>query len=48
MLDEGTGDRSALDSTTRSRGIGAQFETEVGSDATVWASPCCRGTWSEG
>ena len=35
MLDEGSGDRSALDIEDALAGIGAQFETEVGSDATV-------------
>jgi zinc protease len=35
MLDEGSGDRSALDIEDALSGIGAQFETEVGSDATV-------------
>jgi len=35
MLDEGSGDRSALDMEDAISGIGAQFETEVGSDATV-------------
>ncbi len=37
MLDEGSGDRSALDIQDALAGIGAQFDTEVGSDAT-----CCR------
>lgn len=35
MLDEGSGDRSALDIEDALSGMGAQFETEVGSDATV-------------
>jgi zinc protease len=35
MLDEGSGDRSALDMEDALSSIGAQFETEVGSDATV-------------
>jgi zinc protease len=37
MLDEGSGDRSALDIEDALSGIGAQFETEVGSDATVFS-----------
>ncbi len=35
MLDEGSGDLSALEIEDALAGIGAQFETEVGSDATV-------------
>ena len=35
MLDEGSGARSALDIEDALSGMGAQFETEVGSDATV-------------
>jgi zinc protease len=35
MLDEGSGNRSALEIEDALSGIGAQFETEVGSDATV-------------
>jgi zinc protease len=35
MLDEGSGDRSALEIEDALASIGAQFETEVGSDATV-------------
>jgi zinc protease len=35
MLDEGSGSRSALDIEDAISSIGAQFETEVGSDATV-------------
>ncbi len=35
MLDEGSGDRSALDIEDALSSMGAQFETEVGSDATV-------------
>lgn len=35
MLDEGSGARSALDIEDAISSIGAQFETEVGSDATV-------------
>jgi zinc protease len=35
MLDEGSGDRSALDIEEAMARIGVQFETEVGSDATV-------------
>ena len=35
MLDEGAGDRSALDVNDALARIGAQFETEVGPDATI-------------
>lgn len=35
MLDEGSGSRSALDIEDAMSRLGAQFETEVGSDATV-------------
>lgn len=35
MLDEGSGSRSALDIEDALSSLGAQFETEVGSDATV-------------
>ena len=35
MLDEGTGDRSAIDMHEAIARLGAQFDTDIGSDATV-------------
>jgi zinc protease len=35
MLDEGSGDRSAIDVHESLAGIGAQFDTDIGSDATL-------------
>jgi zinc protease len=35
MLDEGSGDRSAIDVHEALAGIGAQFDTDIGSDATL-------------
>src|SRR5688500_17710663 len=35
MLDEGAGDRTALEVNDALAGIGAQFDTEVGPDATI-------------
>jgi len=40
MLDEGSGDRSAIDINAAFSAIGARFDTDVSSDATIFAVSC--------